>query len=317
MRLVVTFDGGGFHGAAAATCLATVEKELGIRIADEASLVAGTSTGALIASSLSIKGSSGEYIANQYNLDLGNTIFPREFMDKVLDLKQLNPKYDGKGKTLVLQKIFESSKLKDARTPLLVTSYNLNTRRPAIFFSEKPSTKELEISNICDASSAAPIYFPCVQMNDGHWYVDGGVLMNNPADLAYAYAQRKWPGEDIRVLSFGTGNSTVAIDGSNAKNWGIQWIVNDLVGIIREQYHAVNFRMETLLGPRYVRLSGPLTGVGHDLDLVNQRQLKGLQDLGRIWALESLHKLDKIFNSDLPCSPNPWNEIEESCSLIS
>ena len=87
--------------------------------------------------------------------------------------------------------------------------------------------KSISLVSACDASSAAPAYFPCVEVNNV-WYIDGGVVANNPTMVAYAEACKIWGrGQDISVLSVGTGGME-----GNAKGWGgIQWLKNGLLDV--------------------------------------------------------------------------------------
>ena len=64
-RRILALDGGGIKGAFAAAFLATIEEATGKRVADHFDLIAGTSTGGIIALGLGL-GMSGREIVQFY-----------------------------------------------------------------------------------------------------------------------------------------------------------------------------------------------------------------------------------------------------------
>lgn len=68
-------------------------------------------------------------------------------------------------------------------------------------------------------TSAAPIYFPPVQLSTANnptkdtWYIDGGLYQNNPAALGYTLANILYPNyRKLCTLSVGTGLTKVGFD---------------------------------------------------------------------------------------------------------
>jgi patatin-like phospholipase/acyl hydrolase len=51
---ILSLDGGGLRGTFSAKFLAEIERELGVRVADHFDLIAGTSTGSIIALGLAL-----------------------------------------------------------------------------------------------------------------------------------------------------------------------------------------------------------------------------------------------------------------------
>ena len=75
-RRILALDGGGIKGAFAAAFLATIEEATGKRVADHFDLIAGTSTGGIIALGLGL-GMSGREIVQFYVND-GPRIFDQQ-----------------------------------------------------------------------------------------------------------------------------------------------------------------------------------------------------------------------------------------------
>ena len=95
MKKILSIDGGGIRGIIPAMVLNKIEKETGQEIAEIFDLIAGTSTGGLLALGLIKDGGGGkqdqytaEALVNIYK-DRGNDIFGREFRRETSDLETL------------------------------------------------------------------------------------------------------------------------------------------------------------------------------------------------------------------------------------
>ena len=75
-KRILTLDGGGIKGAFAASFLQTIEEATGKRIADHFDLIAGTSTGGIIALGLGLGMSTKEI--TQFYLNDGPRIFDQK-----------------------------------------------------------------------------------------------------------------------------------------------------------------------------------------------------------------------------------------------
>jgi patatin-like phospholipase/acyl hydrolase len=280
-KLVLSLDGGGIRGAASARFLEKLEMRLGRPLVDVFDLFAGTSTGAIIAVGLGVKRLPAERIAQLYNFENAAKIMDKSVWDRVVGLVQGEPKYTGEGKREVLERYFGTSKLADAVKPTLVVTYDVERRVSAVL----KSTKHPEVSAVAavDASSAAPLYFPTVKVDDS-WLIDGGVVANNPTLCAYVEAKKLFGNEEIRVLSVGTGKRTRRIDGEASQGWGFAgWIRHDLLGVVMDE-SVVHYQANVLLGEEaYLRVNSELTHQSDDLDEVSHGNIRALQLLGDAW----------------------------------
>jgi len=120
------------------------------------------------------------------------------------------------------------------------------------------------------ATSAAPTYFEPINANINgkiRTFVDGGVFVNNPAVSAYAEAKRIYPGEEILVISLGTGELIRPIPYEDAKDWGMaEWALPVMSCMFDGVSDAVNYQMWQILGDNFIRLQTTLTIASDDMD---------------------------------------------------
>ena len=223
---LLALDGGGIRGAMSIEILAEIERILRQRsgkpdlvLADYFDYVAGTSTGAIIATCVSI-GMPVAQIRSFYAKS-GPQMFDRSSL-----LNRLKYKFEDEPLANMLRQVlgadtqFGSDKL---RTLLLIIMRNATTDSPWPL-SNNPRAKYAKANlpfplwKLVRASTAAPTYFPpeVIDVGDKHFiFVDGGVTMyNNPAfqlflmATAEPYAVQWKPSEkDMLVISIGTGTA--------------------------------------------------------------------------------------------------------------
>jgi predicted acylesterase/phospholipase RssA len=238
-KRILALDGGGLRGILTLGILEQVEEELrqrhgndpAFRLCDYFDLIAGTSTGAIIAATLAI-GWSVEEIKNKYFV-LGSRVFRRSLLRQGL----LRAKYDESRLIGELQSVYGAdTTLNSDRllTGVLIVIKRLDTASPwpvsnnphGKYFRSEPGgtigNGDYKLWQAVRASTAAPDYFDperiTIAQMPNHLpvygdFVDGGVSpFNNPALQAFMYAtlggyRVNWPaGEDnILLVSVGTG----------------------------------------------------------------------------------------------------------------
>jgi hypothetical protein len=236
-RKLLALDGGGIRGLIAVEVLAEIENQLrgnrgdDFRLADEIDYIAGTSTGAIIATCLSL-GMSVAQIRGFYR-DSGTAMF-----DKASLLRRFRTKFEDEKLAAKLKEVFgEDTTLgtDQLKTLLLIVMRNATTDSPWPL-SNNPHAKynldqrrrdglacnlDLPLWQIVRASTAAPAYFPpeAIQAGPGVFLmVDGGVTMyNNPAFLLFLMAtvepyNLRWAArkDEMLIISVGTGTSPKA-----------------------------------------------------------------------------------------------------------
>lgn len=205
IRRILAIDGGGVRGIIPVTLLAALEERSGLPIAEQFDLLAGTSTGGLIALALGLRIPAAE-IAGMYR-DLGVHVFGKgQFVGL------FTPKYQLRHLAEVLRRRFGNKKLGDSITRLLVPAYDVANKSLYVYKTAHHARLRVDylesMLRVACSTAAAPSYFEAY-VEDGAALVDGGVWANNPTGLAAveACSLLGWSKDDIRILSIGCGQS--------------------------------------------------------------------------------------------------------------
>ena len=238
-KRILALDGGGLRGILTIGILEKIEDILrqrhgnsnGFRLSHYFDLIAGTSTGAIIAAILA-KGWAVKDIYQKY-MALGEKVFEKSFFRKGL----FRAKYDEKKLVQELKAILGAKTTlgsKDLQTGLLIITKRLDTGSPwpvsnnprGKYFASRPGgtigNGDYPLYQVVRASTAAPAFFDPEtitivkkakhKMVQGN-FVDGGVSpFNNPALQAFMYTTMDgyrigWPtgAEKLLLVSIGTG----------------------------------------------------------------------------------------------------------------
>ncbi|MEO7522350.1 MAG: patatin-like phospholipase family protein [Gemmatimonas sp.] len=239
-KKLLALDGGGIRGLVSIEVLAQLERmlrsELGrgdeFRLSDYFDYVAGTSTGAIIATCVSL-GMSVDEIREFYERN-GRAMF-----SKASFLHRFRYRFDDQLLATRLREAFNSYAARDGsvsgeltlgspalQTLLMLVMRNATTdspwpisNNPAAPFNDRSlpdCNLHIPLWQLVRASSAAPTYFPPEEIRLGErsfLFVDGGVTpYNNPAFLLFLMAtvpayRLSWPTgvERMLVVSVGTG----------------------------------------------------------------------------------------------------------------
>lgn len=245
---ILSISGGGIKGIIPALVLKELEKKLKAAKKNTSfwqifDLIAGTSTGGLISLGLTApkKGSQEQLLTIQNLIDIyqkkGLQIFPRRIFNSLRSVKQIfDEKYQASSLEGLLLELFGQTTLDQALTNLLITSYDIENRKP-FFFKKRPILKETQkdpnfyYKDIGRAITAAPTYFEAAQIqtietNEQYSLIDGAVFANNPVLCAYTEAKKIYPNaKKYIVVSLGTGLTNTTYPYKKAKKWGaLDWI---------------------------------------------------------------------------------------------
>ena len=212
---VLAIDGGGIRGIIPAVILAEIQTRLGMDLFKAFDLIAGTSTGGIIALGIGTAcKNTGPYSPGEL-LDLYVQNGPAIFRKNILtpERQLFLPKYGPDALESALEQFFGDAEFRSALTPLLISSYDLQGQIPFFFKSHKIAsdpTYNWQLTDIARATSAAPTFFPPLHLTRGaedYALVDGGVFVNNPSMAAYAEARSLYPQAlAFSVVSVGTGD---------------------------------------------------------------------------------------------------------------
>lgn len=236
---ILGLSGGGIRGVFQAKYLMKLEKSLGEPLASRFDLVAGTSTGAIIALAISL-GIPAERIFYFFK-EYGSHIFPttKFLLGKWhISLALRGPLYSGNALRGCLEEVFngpngEPRTLKECKTSVVVPATTLNQFKLSTFtqWNERDRTdkrpgiarddrdENLHVVDVALASAAGPTFFSAVQPRrngtnseageprEDRAYVDGGLWANNPCLAAVMVVHRELgiAFHDMRVVSLGNG----------------------------------------------------------------------------------------------------------------
>lgn len=311
MYKVLSIDGGGIRGLIPALVLTELESITGKPCSDMFDLIAGTSTGGIIALGLTMPDDYGKpkYAASdlaKIYTEHGKDIFKSSPWRRIRTADAwLDNRYPAEGIEKVLTTTFGDARLKDTLTDVLVTAYALERRIPFFFKTRNAVNREKQgydfaLREVARATSAAPTYFEPAKIeskrSNTSYYslVDGGVYANNPAMCAYVEARRQ--DKEIYLLSLGTGSLTRPIEHDEAKDWGkAEWARPMLDVVFDGVSDTVNYQLEKILGPEnYHRIQTKLVFGSDDLDDVTQTNLKALSLLASELITEQRSTLHEI-----------------------
>ena len=304
---ILSIDGGGYLGLATVSLLEDLEYRFGKRCTDCFDLFCGTSTGAIIALALA-HGCSASQVASLYQ-ELGSTLFPPPgLLERVVPgLRQVralvSPLYSNAPLVAALHSTFGDTTLGDLRKRsklALVTAFNVSSGRPRIFKTDHaPELSAHDRYRLCDialASSAAPKYFPLVELRDpisgvAERFCDGGVFANSPALLGYTEClfHLRVNAKRISLLSLSTPRTDLSERRSSMRSrqrslrrglwtWG-ERLASMLIDGNSQISHTVLERLASVGSSRYLRvtLTQPL-GLG--LDVATPSATETLRQLG-------------------------------------
>jgi len=298
---VLAIDGGGIRGIIPALILQEIENRTQRLISDLFDMLAGTSTGGIIALGMTLAGDGGkpaksaQDIVGLYERE-GSNIFPGS-LHETLHLEALRgAKYAADGVEATLERYFGDARLKDALKPVVIPSYDIEKQTPVFFKSEKAKgdpSYDFLARQVARATSAAPTYFPPEKIDTAdplQYYalIDGGVIANNPAMCAYAEAIKMGCLDNDRgvlMVSLGTGELRHPIQYKDATGWGqLEWARPVLDIALQGSSATVDYQLQQLLvtegaNQAYYRFQLALTQDATEMDDARAENLKHLIDL--------------------------------------
>ncbi|QKQ75852.1 patatin-like phospholipase family protein [Nostoc sp. TCL240-02] len=338
---ILAIDGGGIRGIIPTMILAEIEKRTQKPIFSLFDLISGTSSGGILALGLTKPrldleatdtSPTAQYSAEdllQIYIEYGAEIFYEPFWEKVLGQIEdifVQPKYSSEGREEIIRQYFGDTPLENNLKEVFVTSYDIEQRIPIFFTNklEKQQTESKKFRKLCAgftltdaalATSATPTYFAPYRVSSSHntngFYtlVDGGVVANNPANLAILEAQisrqeTKQPLniEDILLVSLGTGSLTSVYAYDEVKQWGLlQWakpllnIVLDggsevVAGELERLFEATNKGNKA----SYYRFQTFLKSELEAIDNAKLENVRQLQTLGSILIQEKSQQIEEL-----------------------
>ncbi len=301
---ILSIDGGGIRGVFPAAFLAELESRFlgGASIANHFDMIAGTSTGGIIALALA-HGMTARQALNIY-LERGERIFPpAAALSKVPRTLRwvFKPKHDQAALKEELLRIFGDKVLDDAVTRLVIPSFEGRHGEPFLYKTphhpDYQKDRHKKFAHVALHTTAAPSYYPGVE-DDGYVMIDGGVWANNPVmnALVDGLACFDLAREDVRILSLGTGEATFTVD-ERARNGGIKdWaFMRSFNAAARAQSRNALGQAYLLVGKNNVaRIDVPESDTPIAMDDV-QRSVRELPMVARSLVEGAGHHIERVF----------------------
>ena len=321
---ILSIDGGGIRGLIPAAILAELEQMLidrsgnpQARLMDHFDLVAGTSTGGLIACLLLLPDPdspdpeapqglrSARDVVDFYQTN-AFALFKRSTFQKVRRTGAiLDERYGSKGIREVLddtlgRDLRNQPKLADLIRPTVIPTWDATSSSPYFFkqhMAREVSGLNFPVRSVALATSAAPTVFETAEVlyqGQARACVDGGVFASNPAMCAYAEAHSHFGlgAKDMAILSLGTGRMSQSFTHKQMRNWGVaRWVKPVLDMMMEGSARTVDYQVRQIFSTlgesgqdQYLRLQPVLSGAEPavaKMDNVKPKNLQRLISIGK------------------------------------
>jgi len=298
MRRILSIDGGGIKGVVPAAFLAQLEEALGESITHFFDLIAGTSTGGIIALGLGLDLSAADIL--HFYEHLGPAIFAGNRLAR--GLRRVGfAKYHAQPLRRALEATFGEKTLGESRTRLVIPSLNLETGEVHLYKTAHHPRFEVDYKEraveVALATAAAPTYFPTYRSAKGIPFIDGGIWANNPTGLAVveAIGVLDWPRDAIRVLSLGCVTEPLHTGLVRSLPLGLgYWALKITDVFMTAQSFSSLGTAYVLIGHEHVLRISPTIGRGQ-FSLDSVKEIASLRGLGSSEARKALPRIRELF----------------------
>ncbi|RYY30484.1 MAG: hypothetical protein EOP41_00500 [Sphingobacteriaceae bacterium] len=222
-RIIISLDGGGVRGILTLQLLKKMEEIAGLPCYQFCDMVAGTSTGGIIAGLMAF-GKTAAEIEELYTKFVTKVFTKRNFFAN----RFVNPPaYDKENYRQALQDVIGNTTLQQAHQQtgidLFITAKNVSDNEETFFtcFEVNNSIddlfKDALLRTVMEATMSAPTFFHPLER-----FIDGGVTMyNNPTlaallEAVYYSGKGKYEADKITMFSFGTGTKIQSVSAEQA-----------------------------------------------------------------------------------------------------
>lgn len=259
---ILAIDGGGIRGVYSAIILKEIENKFNIKLHEHFDLIAGTSTGSILAAAVATN------IPLEEVIDLYKNEGAKIFKSRLCAVKGLNKsKYDNSHLKKLLKEKFRDKTLSDLsiKTRLLIPTTDISNGDvhviKSFYIEEFKRDKDRKIQDAVLSSCSAPLYFNPNKM-ESYLLADGGLWANNPSLVALTEGigkikitdnKEKITLDNTNLLSIGTGIGHKYYDpkDSTSDNWGFmrKWGTSKLIDTILNLqsinvHNTVNFMLD-------------------------------------------------------------------------
>ena len=319
-RFILSIDGGGIRGLVPSVILSRLASGLKERgdarpLYAHFDLIAGTSTGALLALGLSlpvsgVKREEGGPVDVHRRIRTGlfrhsdvvvgqieRASDPAAFTDLYLDNAKrifsrsgrlfgqvFGDKYDASSLEDFLMRSYGEARLSDCLVPTMAVSYD-SISGSGLVLSSWNGWKDMLAAQAARASCAAPLYFPAFTTlsPDGTSValLDGGLVANNPALMAYSELKAMHPEcAKVHILSLSTARGVYRFDPKEVLSGVAGWVEPLMKTYPNAQMDLIGQTLAKLPDVDYVRIDGELTKEKIKLDDTRKESMDRLIEGG-------------------------------------
>ena len=303
---ILSIDGGGMRGLIPVRVLEELERLSGRQVHELFDLIAGTSTGAILALGLTRSDPSlqrpmmAAELADIYT-ERGAEIFPAARIPRTAR-RVFGHQYDPEQLSRVACFFLGEAWLSECVRDVVIPTYDLGRRGPRLLRSSgarADQDADFRMADVVRAACAAPSYFPVApvssRMGSERRLVDGGVFVNNPTMLAAAEVGRERP---LLIVSLGTGDAKVPfrdrVLGVDRRWYGLRQLFAMAMDGSSE---AVHIQARALFADSYHRFDVVLPKSSERLDDASRRNLQSLEDVARDLVSVSQPRLVAILSA--------------------
>lgn len=269
---ILSLDGGGIRGVFSAAVLAALEDDYApMRVADHFDLIAGTSTGGILALGLALGYTPREMV--EFYVELGPVIFANR--GKWRNAKHLfRSKYGAQQLVNALRSKFGERTLGESSKRLVIPAFDIARNDVYVFrtahLERLRRDHRLPAWHVGAATAAAPSYFPAHRLPTKERLIDGGVWANNPAMVALAEVvgqpHLNVPINRVRMLSLGTIRAFHGPREHLDRAGKLGWASAATDVILDATSIGVSNQVRALLGDRFLRVDAHQTSDSVTLD---------------------------------------------------
>ena len=295
-----------------AALLAAIEEDLKIQVVDHFDLMAGTSTGGIIAIALGL-GMRPKEIVDFY-VRYGPNIFRNPLKTRSLH-QWVWRKYSRKPLETALRETFGERLFGESTKRLVIPTYNLGEDDVYIF--RTPHSDKLRRDyrvpawKVALATAAAPTYFPACREVDHLRLVDGGVWANNPAMVALVEASGTLsvPLSHTWLMSIGTYDAVAGRPSYLDAGGRFAWALHAADVILRASSIGVNNQAHFLLGgERLLRINPKVPD--SDVVLDNVSRVENLIARARHYSRKAMPEIKTKFGGHRATLYSPLHKVE-------
>lgn len=221
---ILVLTGGGVRGMIPLQVLEKIEQLTGKKTGELFDLMSGASTGAINCAILAVPGIDHQFefsttdILDKY-VENCRKMFSAPWYHKFLTLfGMLGPRYLPEGKLDVLRGFFGTCTLADIESNLIIPVYDVTENTLKIIRNwELPQggrhTNYVLKDLVHGASNPPMLFSPRAFIISGkkHVFIDPGVILNNPATIAFMNAWFLFPRKKLRLVLIGNGGSDAEV----------------------------------------------------------------------------------------------------------